>query len=119
MYNVNIQEGRCGQLPLSDEVFQRQVLTDLAVIKDKLDRYEKDFEFYRKKVDDIETKQVSNTRDLEDAWRHIKKMESSVDVVDQRVREDIAKEVSSIYRTAAIVGACISFVISVFLQRLG
>ena len=38
---------------------------------------------------------------------------------EQRVREDIAKEVSSIYRTAAIVGACVSFVISVILQRLG
>lgn len=106
-------------MPLNDEAFQRQVLTDLAVIKDKLDRYEKDFKLYKNKVDNIETKQVRNTRDLEDAWRHINKMESGVDAVEQRVREDIAKEVSSIYRTAAIVGACISFVISVFLQRLG
>ncbi len=79
-------------MPLSDEAVQRQVLTDLAVIKDKLDRYEKDFKLYKNKVDNIETKQVRNTRDLEDAWRHINKMESSVDVVEQRVRKTLLKK---------------------------
>ncbi|GEM_PF-6079932 len=106
-------------MPLSDEMFQRQVLADLAAIKANQSKDEKSFDLYRAKVDQLISVQATNVNSLKDAHKHIDKLEDDMQSSEQRVREDIAKEVSSIYRTAAIVGACVSFVISVILQRLG
>ena len=46
-------------------------------------------------------------------------LRNDVQAKEQHLREDITKEVSSIYRTAAIVGACVSFVISLIVSKWG
>ena len=106
-------------MPLSDEAFQRQVLSDLAAIKASQSKDEKSFEIYRQKVDELLSVQSRNTQSLKDAHCRIDELRYNLQNAEVQMKNDIAKEVNSIYRTAAIVGATVSFIISLLLQKVG
>ncbi len=106
-------------MPLSDEAFQRQVLSDLAAIKASQIKDEKSFEIYRQKVDELLSVQSRNTQSLKDAHCRIDELRYNLQNAEVQMKNDIAKEVNLIYRTAAVVGASVSFIISLLLQKVG
>lgn len=106
-------------MPLSEEAFQRQVLSELAAIKANQSKDEKSFDIYRGKVDELLNIQSRNTQSLKDAHCRIDELRHNLQNTEIQTKNDIAKEISSIYRTAAIVGATVSFIISLLLQKVG
>ncbi len=106
-------------MPLSDEAFQRQVLADLAAIKASQAKDEKAFDVYRAKADELIQQQATNKQSLKDAHCRIDELRDDVQAAEARFKGMLAAEVSTVYRTAAIVGAAVSFVISVFISKAG
>lgn len=106
-------------MPLSDEAFQRRVLEDLAFLKTCQLKDEKAFEAYRTKVDELIRQQATDKQSLKDAHCRIDELRDDGQAIEVRFKGMLAAEVSTIYRTAAIVGAAVSFVISVFISKAG
>lgn len=106
-------------MPLSDEAFQRQVLADLAAIKASQAKDEKAFDVYRAKADELIQQQATNKQSLKDAHCRIDDLRDDIQATETRLKATLASEIGTIYRTAAIVGAAVSFIISIFVSKLG
>lgn len=105
-------------MPLSDEAFQRQVLADLAAIKASQVKDEKAFDVYRAKADELIQQQATNKQSLKDAHCRIDDLRDDIQASEVRLKNSLENEIGSIYRTTAIVGAAVSFVISIFVSKL-